>query len=243
MRGARGVASNFWNNMKDTPFVRKRPYIKPSMWEKLIPLGLDGDGGQFSDHDGLFVFSMNSLLCRTTTRSSRMVLTIVKKSLIIPATLDAIAKVLCWSFNVLMTGIEASCDWEHRNNIHYQGQFLASGYRAVLTQIRGDWEFFASVFGTPKWNEIGRMCWLCGAVGDDTSPLKCTDCSEEAPWRDTRVTHEAYMASATSIPIWFLLIVGFRVECIMVDLLHSLDLGFGSHIVGNIFWDCVMLKA
>ena len=40
------------------------------------------------------------------------------------------------------------------------------------------------------------------------------------------------------IPVLFNTL-GFRVELVMIDVLHCVDLGVASHIVGNIFWLCI----
>ena len=31
-------------------------------------------------------------------------------------------------------------------------------------------------------------------------------------------------------------VIGLRLECVMVDVLHTVDLGFASHIIGNVLW-------
>ena len=36
--------------------------------------------------------------------------------------------------------------------------------------------------------------------------------------------------------------IGMRLECIMVDVLHTVDLGVTLHILGNIFWIFVMAR-
>jgi hypothetical protein len=37
-------------------------------------------------------------------------------------------------------------------------------------------------------------------------------------------------------PILLAKVLGLRLECVMVDVLHAVDQGVGAHIVGNIFW-------
>ena len=37
------------------------------------------------------------------------------------------------------------------------------------------------------------------------------------------------------IPILLAKVIGFRLECIMVDVLHTVDLGIAAHIIGNAF--------
>jgi hypothetical protein len=42
-------------------------------------------------------------------------------------------------------------------------------------------------------------------------------------------------AAGMAIPILFVALIGFRLECIHVDVLHTVEQGFGSHIVGTFF--------
>ena len=86
-----------------------------------------------------------------------------------------------------------------------------------------------------KWHEVGRMGWKCLAVGDNTSPLKYSRFDAFAPWRGTRQTHEAYLAglAGSSIPVLLSACIGFRIELVMADVLHCVDLGIASHIVGQ----------
>ena len=35
---------------------------------------------------------------------------------------------------------------------------------------------------------------------------------------------------------------GLRLECVMIDVLHTADLGVTAHILGTILWECVVAK-
>ena len=87
------------------------------------------------------------------------------------------------------------------------------------------------------------MCRASSALRE----LAFTDCSESAGWRNTRFSHEywrRYMSTfGYSIPILLLLVIGLRLECISVDSLHALDLGFACHIQGNTLWELVQRHA
>ena len=39
-----------------------------------------------------------------------------------------------------------------------------------------------------------------------------------------------------SIPVLLLLVIGFRLECVMIDVLHTVDQGIASHIIANVLW-------
>ena len=64
-----------------------------------------------------------------------------------------------------------------------------------------------------------------------------------ANWKETRFTDESYRAHMAalglSLPLLLLLVVGLRMECISIDWLHWFDLVFGSHVVGNVFWETI----
>ena len=70
--------------------------------------------------------------------------------------------------------------------------------------------------------------------------LMFTQCGPDAGWRGTKFTHESYLeylrAAGLCIPILFALVLGFRLECVMVDILHTMDQGISSHIVANVMW-------
>eukprot|EP00959_Pyramimonas_sp_CCMP1952_P372923 7809578-Pyramimonas_sp.AAC.1 len=59
----------------------------------------------------------------------------------IPTTLQDVLKPLAWNFNVMLTGCHPHVDWLDRP-VEAQNEYLAGGYRGVLTQLRGDWQSF-----------------------------------------------------------------------------------------------------
>ena len=70
-----------------------------------------------------------------------------------------------------------------------------------------------------------------------------TGVRDGASWREARFTDESYrahmVALGLSLPLLLFLVVGIRLECISIDWLHCVDLGFGSHVVGNVFWETI----
>jgi hypothetical protein len=234
-----GVAS-FWRDMQDHAIVKQHPYLDPAAWSRTIPVGLHGDGGSFYKHESMFVFTWNSLLGTGTTIAKRFVLTVLRKSQVVPATLDALFEVFAWSFNVLLTGLTPSVDW--RGAPVGGGQdYLCGGYRGSLIQVRGDWEFHCQIFRLPKWSHGGNMCWMCGATAE--GDLRFTDCTAGAAWRRTRRTHESYCQevedSGQEVPILLRDVQGLRLDSIMIDVLHTVDLELSCHIVANVFLECV----
>ena len=245
--GPVGAASRFWQRMEETAFVRNHPHLAGLPRAKLLPLGMHGDSGKFSHYESLMVFTFNSLLGEGPTKSTCFLMTAIKKSLIGPGTIEAIAKLLGWSFNVLLTGVEAALD-ENGDPLPSgrAPQYLAGGYRAVLVKVRGDWEFYNSVFGVPHWKSLGRMCWLCMAVGDPGSALKYSRTDAGAPWRATRCSHATFLrwcrAEGAGIAAFFRYIEGLIIDCIMIDVLHTVGLGIFAHAMANVIWEVMSLN-
>ena len=86
------------------------------------------------------------------------------------------------------------------------------------------------------------MCWMWRTSSANPA-LAFTDCREGSGWRHTCFTDESYRAHmpalGLTLPLLLLLVVVLRLECITIDYLHAFDLGFGSHVVGNVFWETV----
>ena len=235
--GPAGMALEFWRSMRTTEFVRNHPALPRGVWDQAIPIGMHGDGGAFSKTDSLYTISWNSLLGAGSTIQKRFLFTIVRKSEMVPETLDRIFHIMSWSFNALLAGKTPVKDHDGYNTIG-GGEVLAHGLRGVLCQIRGDWQFYQEVFKFPAWNGALEMCWLCRA--SSTIPgLAFIDFGNTAGWRATPWSHEAYMEKKRGegfVPVLLASVLGLRLECVMIDILHTVDLGIGAHIIGNILF-------
>ena len=88
------------------------------------------------------------------------------------------------------------------------------------------------------------MCWLCDASA--AGHMSFCNCAPGAPWRATRRTHELYLADIAAkgkeVPSLFTRVRGLRLEHIMINVLHTCDQGFASHVIGNIMAECCDLK-
>jgi hypothetical protein len=76
--------------------------------------------------------------------------------------------------------------------------------------------------------------------------LAWTNVHDTAPWRGTLWNHSERMsflrAAGLALPILFVCLLGFRLECIHIDVLHTVDLGTNAHIVANVFWHIAVNK-
>ena len=205
---------------------------------------MHGDGGKFSKQDSLYTLSWNSLLATGTTMNTRLLSATVRKSDMTADTMDTLLRIFAWSCNVLLSGESPSKDYED-NCISGGNTSLADGYRACLLQIRGDWEWYTQIFHVPSWNGADAMCCMSKASGRE-GPLYFGNCADDAHWRSTHFTHESLMAHLRyhgfPLPILLLHVIGLRLECICIDVLHAVNQGIASHIIGNVVFIIVVLR-
>ena len=81
------------------------------------------------------------------------------------------------------------------------------------------------------------MCWLCKA--SSTIPtLVWSNFKADAGWRATRWTHEDYIAkhtvSAREVCLLVVDAIGFRLDCVLIDILHAVDQGVASHVIDGV---------
>ena len=227
----------FWRGMRQSAFLKNHPSLPASSWGSTIPIGFHGDAGAFSKQDSLYTISWNSLIGAGKTAEKRFVFTVLRKGELVAETLDCVFRILGWSFNSMLCGEFPSKNYYGRP-ASVTGP-LANGWRGAVCQARGDWAFYTEVFKFPAWNCAETMCWMCRA----SSTIKDLAFSNFAPrsgWRRTRWTHESYLAHlrglGLAIPALLICIIGFRLECVAIDTLHTVDQGVASHIIGNVFW-------
>ena len=242
--GRSGAALEFWQSMRGSDFVRLHPNLPKSSWSRTVPLGMHGDGASFSKQDSVYTFSWNSLIGTGGTMAKRFVATVMKKTDMVDDSMDVIARIMSWSFNVLLSGTTPSMDWEGQP-LGGGGEELAGGWRGSICQLRGDWAVYCELFKFPQWNSAERMCWLCKA--SSTNPaMAWVRFGPGAGWRKTKWTHEAYLAflraAGLAIPALLAIAIGFRLDCVMIDVLHTVDQGVASHIIANVMWHFAVVR-
>ena len=230
--------ASFWENMPQV--VGSHPTLSKRDLGKCVPLGVHGDGGGFNKQDQLMVLTFNSLVGEGVTKQTRFLITLVKKSKMLEdnSTLNAIFGIIAWSMNSLSSG-QFPTTGPSGELLEGGGGLLAEGWSGTCLQIRGDWAFYSSAFGLPHWRSDENCCWLCRA-SNNTPNLFWTDFNPSAGWRSALWSHEGYIAHLESqgkcAPEIFE-IVGLRLDMVVPDVLHAIDLGVSAHIVANIFWE------
>jgi hypothetical protein len=159
---------------------------------------------------------------------------------------DYVLQVFAWSMQQLALGFWpksrhtgqawASTD---KDRAKRGGQELT--YHAALLQGRGDWAFYNSVLDFPSWSNK-HICWKCKASKGGAFDYK--EAGTEAAWRGQRLEGYAFLAeqrAAGIIPSTIFSEPGFHVKHIMVDYLHTMDLGVAADCLGNLFLEILSL--
>ena len=168
--GPAGACTEFWESIRQSAFVSEHPNLPENEWKHTIPIGMHADAGAFSKQDSIYVFSFNSLIGRGSTHQKRFIFTVIKKSDMLPNTMDEILRVFAWSCNALLSGVTPSQN-PFGKAVAGGGQALAGPWRGALCQVRGDWAFYKECFnfmgflqGVLPFTIAGLMGFLQGVL-------------------------------------------------------------------------------
>lgn len=213
---------------------------------KAIPLGMHGDGVPFTKKHSLEVLSWNPL---GHPAGDRVPFSGISKQFICKCgclgrhTWDAVLEVFAWSCRALIIGkhpsVGPSGEPVAGALVSLAGQPLQ---QAVLCQVRGDWPFLKALFSVPAWNNQ-QMCWMCTAENTGEGPLDFRNVGLTAAWRQGRLTAQQFhqnLAAQGISPSPLFKVPSFRLDHIVLDWLHIVDLGVSQDLVGNLFHELVL---
>ena len=97
----------------------------------------------------------------------RIPFTVVPKHFCSQQTMDFVLELLGWSLQQMFVGtFPSSCHdgsaFEEAYRQKLSGTSL--GYRGLLLEIKGDWEFFSNGLHLPRWDNKEGICFLCRAT-------------------------------------------------------------------------------
>jgi hypothetical protein len=136
--------------------------------ESIVVLGLHGDGVPVQGTHNVQSLDCFALNMPTSLHNSdlRVPFTVIqKKHQVSDETIHAILEIFCWSMRALIAG-------EYPDERHDARPWLASDgarkklkgslpAKAVLAEIRGDWDFYETILKFPAYNKLSGMCWMC----------------------------------------------------------------------------------
>ena len=211
----------------------------------LIPIGFHGDGVAFIKNKTVEVFSWN---CIGLPSAERVFFCCLEKRFFCQCgchgrcTLNSILEIFKYSLLSLWEGTLPSARhdlraWLNSDKNRQQISETKFGFFGVLMQIRGDWSFYKTLFGFKGWASKTSICWLCRANRENMK-----DFSPSAIWRKQRHTTASILKilkeSGVALCVLFT-VPAFTISMIMIDLLHTLDLGVSQDILGNLFHEAL----
>lgn len=153
------------------------------------------------------------------------------------STHDAILRVICWSFEQAAVGFHPNARhdgqvWDERDK-HRQAKARRPLPRGVLTEVRGDWSAYKSIFRLPGWNDKRGCCWLC-----PMTPDRINENDSNAFWRHDRRTHWQVLERILKQDYKLSPIFDFpffKISLMQLDWLHIVDLGVALDFIGGLF--------
>ena len=203
--------------------------------EGIIPVGLHGDGVPIQgtlNEQSLECFTVN-LPCSKSNSDKRVPFTVIQKKYVVAEdTFDDIMEVFCWSMKCLADGQYPSCRHDGQPWIQSDKarKSLKGGLpaKALLTEVRGDWDFYETLLKFPAYNRKSGMCWMCPATYKDF---------KEVNSRSIVLTAEQFLernASDGKTCCKLFSLPGVTPQICRPDWMHTCDLGVAADICGHL---------
>lgn len=208
------------------------------------PIGLHGDGVPFKAKmaDSIEQFSWSFA---SDPSSPRILFCVVPKSFCAGRdTYEDILAAFAASLKVSATGQHATQrldgePWQKPSDVQRSKQKGPLPYVACLIELRGDWAYYNQVFGFPSWAST-RMCWKCGATQHGHCSFR--DTGPDACWRTLRQTCDEFLQHQLATGVANSVIFtapGVKISYVVIDWLHTMDLGLCQTILGNTMFECL----
>ena len=216
---------------------------------KTVVIGIHGDGVETQRQQSCEVISWN---LPTLPWAERLLFTCVEKEFLCGCdckgrhTVYDLLQVFVWCLMAMIRGVfpEGRHDgqpWRpsDRKAGRHKRAGKSLGFFGALEQCRGDWPWHKFIFGFPGWN-ADAVCWMCEANRSDVPWYDFRSC---ATWRGRRHNQGSFMAmlrQSCSLVCPLFKIPGFVVAMIVVDVLHTCDLGVTQEVIGSVFFEALM---
>ena len=141
---------------------------EPEEGNSMYPLGLHGDGVPVKGRKNQFIldyWTINFVGSRKNGHTRFLICCLDQQFSLGQETYQEIMKVITWSLKQLACG-QRACRRHDGKKLDKDRQAKAgqSLEKAVVVQLRGDWDWHVKVHGAPNHNTNMGMCWLCKAT-------------------------------------------------------------------------------
>ena len=239
------MLTQFWRHTEHTqPWRRRHPswaFVRQEP-ELCLPLRLHGDAISFNKKNSkLMVYNWCNILAHDlpVDKAKVMMMAVREKGVL---SLDALHLALKWSFQCLIDGLMPTHDENGQplqgKRAEHAGKPIANGFRHLLVQFTGDWEFLKCAFGLVDTHyNTDRICFLCGAT-KSPGPTCAWDYSSTPGWSHTMTCPDEFMADRVGNVLCEL--PGFHLWAITIDLMHVICLGVFHWLNGTILWELAL---
>jgi hypothetical protein len=246
-----GGVRDYWNQVRGHEWAQQHPCMEygDEELDHFIPVGLHGDDVATTKLGKVLVLSVNSLLSRADSLISRLLITVVTCSTLVPdITLRVIFSVVAWSMRFALLGFFPVTDFKGQpwpagsKRALVAGRPLAGRWRWAYCEIRGDLKFHKETFRFVRNYNRVACCERCRAtkrpvflrVDGRRVNVLFSDFRNDPEWARTELTHSEFLAEhplpgrspLCSIP-------GFHLATVRGDVMHIVLLGISLWAVAS----------
>ena len=152
-------------------------------------------------------------------------------------TMEVFWKIMKWSFEALASGKYPLMDWRGQpfpvgsKETRQAGTDLAEGFCGVLIQVAGDLDYFSKWLETPRVTNHEKPCPLCKATFE--GPMSYLDNRRGSPWQKSLLLPSNYKTHwSPKGPLYTM--AGFSNQCLAMDFMHCMHLGWLQHFFGSV---------
>lgn len=214
--------------------------------KKVVPTFWHSDGAEVYKDVDWTVWSWTSSMVRDVdSRDSKFLVCLVETQRLIPETsCKEITEFIAWNLQVLESGVYPSKDHKGRalsgRRARRAGNEIANGWRATFFGWQGDMKERVKMHRFTRNWQSNFMCERCLATKHlpETTPY---DFGSGAAWRKTEVSHRTYVALTPEPQLspW-IAVRGWRLDRCSDDLLHTVWLGVGKDLGGQMLFELAM---
>ena len=231
----------YWHRARGQSWLREHPgaHLVEQKPRRCIPLRLHGDEAPVTKGFGMLFINFCGVMLRDMPSDlSRHLICALRELLL---SFDTVWQIIAWSLQVLLDGKMPAKDWQG-NDLEGErgamaGSEIAGGFVFLVTQVVGDWKWYAETFGMGHnfYNSF-NFCWLCGA-DKSAGHHSGFDYRDDAGWTETLVDNQTFMRDREGLfsCAW----PGFHILILMLDIMHIVCLGTLHVDIGSCIWDMI----
>lgn len=249
--------TTFWKTViqRKDPRIIRHPMAQRSDWMMwAIALALHGDavpviGVGKSNTRSLDAYSMHGVWAVGSTIQIKVLLYSIFEQCKVQGhdfdtdTMQAVWRLLVWSFEVLFSGYHPKKDqyghpWpigSSERKLADDNTPLAGGYFGVIWLIKGDLDHYAKNLKIANYR-TNKPCNYCPADRGADIGMQFTNFNDNASWKNMLYTSTSWLASLNTVHILFAVLSFLTGHNVEAGELHIIHLGTSQYLLGSVLW-------